>query len=80
VWILVGGALLAGVVFVNLAVLQLNLRLDRATQLRTKLRVQNAQLQSQLSSAVASPKLQRLAQRQDGLVPAPTPTYIELGR
>ena len=35
-WIVVGGLLLAGVVFVNLAVLRLNLRLDSATQQRTQ--------------------------------------------
>ena len=74
--------LLAGVVFVNLAVLQLNLRLDNATQERTKLRAENATLQSQLSAALASPRIQKLAHTQDGLVQADPSTigYIDLGR
>jgi hypothetical protein len=72
--------LLAGVVFVNLAVLQLNLRLDKATQLRTQLRAQNATLQSQLSADLASPKIQKLAHTQDGLIQADPSTigYIDL--
>jgi hypothetical protein len=69
-WILVSAILLAGVVFVNLAVLKLNLSLDRATQDRTKLRAANAALQSELSAALASPSIQAQARRQDGLVPA----------
>jgi len=74
--------LLAGVVFVNLAVLQLNLRLDSATQERSKLKAENAALQSQLSSALASPRIQELAQSQDGLIQADPSTigYIDLGR
>jgi hypothetical protein len=78
----VGGLLLAGVVFVNLAVLRLNLRLDTATQLRTKLRAENAALQSQLSSALASPRIQVLAHEQDGLVQADpsTSVYIDLAK
>ena len=74
--------LLAGVVFVNLAVLRLNLRLDSATQERTKLRAQNAALSSQLSSALASPRIQALAHSQDGLVQADPSTigYIDLSR
>ena len=81
-WIVIGGLLLAGVVFVNLAVLQLNLRLDSATQLQTKLKAQNASLQSQLSAALASPRIQQLAHDQDGLIQADPATtrYIDLGK
>jgi len=81
-WIVAGAVLLAGVVFVNLAVLRLNLRLDSATQERTKLRAQNAALSSQLSSALASPRIQALAHSQDGLVQADPSTigYIDLSR
>ena len=81
-WIVVGAVLLAGVVFVNLAVLQLNLRLDSATQERSKLKAENAALQSQLSSALASPRIQELAHNQDGLIQADPSTigYIDLGR
>jgi hypothetical protein len=74
--------LLGGVVFVNLAVLRLNLRLDAATQERSKLRAENATLQSQLSAAVASPRIQKLAHRRDGLVQADPSTidYIDLAK
>ena len=79
-WIVVGALLLAGVVFVNLADLRLNLRLDTATQARTKLRAENAALQSQLSSALASRRIQSLAHNQDGLVPATSIGYIDLAK
>jgi cell division protein FtsL len=67
-WITVSGILLAGVVFVNVAVLRLNLALDSANSERTKLRADNAALQSQLSSALASSQIQTRAAKQLGLV------------
>jgi cell division protein FtsL len=81
-WIAVSGVLLAGVVFVNVAVLRLNLQLDKANQQRSNLRAENASLQSELSSKLASPRIQALARHQDGLVPADPSTigYIDLGR
>jgi cell division protein FtsL len=81
-WIAVAGVLLAGVVFVNVAVLRLNLQLDRMNQQRTKLRAENAALQSERSSRLASPRITELARRQDGLVPADPATigYVNLGR
>ena len=81
-WILVGGALLAGVVFVNLAVLQLNLRLDKATQMRTQLRAENHALGSELSAALSSPRIQKLAHSQDGLIQADPSSidYIDLSK
>jgi len=79
-WIVVSAALLAGVVFVNLAVLRLNLAVDHATQERSDLRASNAALQSQLSAALASPRIQSQARHEDGLVPADPSTirYIDL--
>jgi uncharacterized protein HemX len=79
-WIAVSAVLLAGVVFVNLGVLRLNLAVDRATQERTKLRAENAALQSQLSAALSSPRIQAQARREDGLVPADPSTigYVNL--
>lgn len=81
-WIVISAVLLAGVVFVNLAVLRLNLDLDQANQERTKLRAANASLQSQLSAALASPRIQAQARREDGLVPADPSTigYVNVGR
>ena len=82
VWIAVSGVLLAGVVFVNVAVLRLNLQLDKVNQQRLKLQAENAQLESQLSSQLASPRIQALARHYGGLVPADPSTigYITLGR
>ena len=79
-WIALGAVVLAGVVFVNLAVLRLNLKLDSATKDRADLLGQNANLQSQLSSALASPRIQSLARTKDGLVPADPSTigYVNL--
>jgi cell division protein FtsL len=67
-WIAVSGILLAGVVFVNVAVLRLNLALDSANSERTKLRAENAALQSQLSSELASAHIQTRAAKEFGLV------------
>ena len=82
VWILVSAALLAGVVFVNLAVLRLNLRIDGAAHDRSRLRSENQSLESQLSSALASQRIQSLARSEHGLVPADPAAiaYIDLRR
>jgi cell division protein FtsL len=80
VWIVACAIVLAGVVFVNLAVLRLNLQLDSATQQRSKLRAENASLASALSSSLASPRIQSLARREDGLVDAGPAVYIDLSR
>ena len=67
-WIVVSGILLAGVVFVNVAVLRLNLALDGANADRVKLRGENAALQSELSSRLRSAQIQAQASKQLGLV------------
>jgi hypothetical protein len=66
-WIAVSGILLAGVVFVNVAVLRLNLALDGVNADRVKLRAENAALQSQLSSALRTAQIETQAGRQLGL-------------
>src|SRR5206468_11702252 len=66
-WIAVSGILLAGVVFVNVAVLRLNLALDSANSERSKLRAENAALSSELSSKLRSAAIQAQASRQLGL-------------
>jgi hypothetical protein len=80
-WIAVSGVLLAGVVFVNVAVLRLNLELDKATHDRAQLQAQDATLESQLSSELASPRIQNQAQK-DGLIQVDPSTigYINLGK
>jgi cell division protein FtsL len=74
-WIAVSGILLAGVVFVNVAVLRLNLAIDSTNAERVKLHAQDAALQSQLSSTLASPRIQSLAAKKFGLVYADPSDY-----
>ena len=66
-WIAVSGILLAGVVFVNVAVLRLNLALDGVNSDRVKLRAENAALQSELSSKLRAGRIETQAGRQFGL-------------
>lgn len=79
VWIVVLALLLAGVVALNVAVLRLNIGLDRLDQQRTDLHAQNAALQSQLSSAQAAGLIQGKAAHL-GLAPASAEdtSYVEL--
>ena len=81
-WIGIVAALLAGVVATNVAVLRLNMKLDRLSQERADLRAQTAALSSQLSSAAAAPRIQKLAAKQLGLVQATADqtTYVTLRR
>ncbi|HWG56095.1 MAG TPA: hypothetical protein VNT58_06180 [Gaiellaceae bacterium] len=79
-WIVLAGALLAGVVAINVAVLQLNVRLDELGRERTELRDDNARLRSQLSSASAAARIEGQARARLGLVPADaaTTSYVDL--
>jgi cell division protein FtsL len=80
VWIVVLAVFLAGVVAVNVAVLQLNVRLDELGRERLQLRADTARLRSQLSSAAAAARIESLARTRLGLVradPAETP-YVQL--
>jgi cell division protein FtsL len=81
-WIAVVALLLAGVVALNVAVLQLNLRMDRLDRDRARLRAEDAALQSQLSSSSAASRIEALARRRLGVEqadPAQT-TYVDIGR
>lgn len=82
VWIVLFAVLLAGVVAVNVAVLRLNLQLDRSNTQRTELKADISRLRSELSSVAATSRIERLAQGELGLVAAdPDQTnYIELGK
>lgn len=68
-WIAATGALLAGVVFVNVAVLRLNLALDSTNRTRAGLQAQVAIDQSELSVALTSSHIQSRAHLL-GLIPA----------
>jgi hypothetical protein len=81
-WIVVVGTLLAGLVALNVAVLQLNVRLDELGRERASLRDQNAALESRSSTAKVTALVQARARERLGLVPVPSSdmTYVELGR
>jgi cell division protein FtsL len=70
VWIVVLAVLLAGVVAVNVAVLQLNVRLDELGRERVQLRADTNRLSSQLSSASANARIESDARTKLGLVRA----------
>ena len=82
VWIVAFAVLLAGVVALNVAVLQLNLRLDRLTNERADLKARNAALAGRLAGARSPHELERLARARLGLVEAkPEQTsYVALAR
>ena len=82
VWILLLAALLAGVVAVNVAVLRLNLQLDEAGRERTELKTDIARLRSEISSAAATTRIERLAEGELGLdkVEPEDATYLQLGK
>lgn len=69
-WIAVVAMLLAGVVALNVAVLRLNMKLDRLGRERADLRADNAAMSVQLSSAASAPRIQGIAARRLGLTQA----------
>jgi cell division protein FtsL len=81
-WIVLFAVLLSGVVAVNVAVLRLNLDLDRAGRERSELKAEIARLRSELSSASATARIEQLARDELGLVPADQDgiVYVELER
>ena len=80
VWILALGALLAGIVALNVIVLQLTVQLDELGHERAQLKADIAHLESQLSSAGANSRIERDAQEQLGLVEHDpgTTTYVSV--
>jgi cell division protein FtsL len=81
-WILVIALLLAGVVAVNVAVLRLNLQLDQVDRDRSELKSDIAGLRSEISTASATARIERLATKELGLVQADPETtiYVQLRR
>ena len=74
-WIVVSGILLTGVVFVNVAVLRLNLTLDSTNSQRSKLLAQNAALQSDYAALLSSTRIEQQAMAKLGLVYEDPGTY-----
>lgn len=69
-WIVLFASLLGGVVAVNVAVLRLNLQLDGVGRERSQLRADVAGIQSGLSSAAATARIEKAARDDLGLVKA----------
>ena len=82
IWIVLFAVLLAGVVAVNVSVLRLNIQLDQVSRERSELKGDIAGLRSGLSSASATARIERLAEKELGLRQADpdTTTYLRLGR
>jgi hypothetical protein len=78
-WITVFAVLLVGVVAINVAVLRSNMALSNLDQQQLQLQAQNEALQSKLSSAGSSVRIERAAARL-GLVQAPAAdtSYLDL--
>jgi cell division protein FtsL len=80
VWIVCVTALLGGVVALNVAVLRLNVQLDGLAREKHELRAGNGELASRLAATEASGRIQALARKRLGLVPAEPDqtTYVAL--
>lgn len=81
IWILLIGVMLAGIVALNVVVLQLNMEFDGLSRERAQLRADNALLRSRLSSASSHLRIEDAAQAKLGLQEADplTTTYVRLG-
>jgi cell division protein FtsL len=77
-WIVVFAAILGGVVAVNVAVLQLNVRLDGLSRERVQLRADNARLSSEISRAGADARIESQARNRLGLGPAEVTEFVDL--
>jgi cell division protein FtsL len=82
VWIVLFGALLAGVVAVNVTVLRLNVERDRVGRERAELKADIAALRSELSRTSSTARIERLARKELGLTLADPDemTYVSLPR
>ena len=76
-WILTVAALLAGIVALNLTVLQLNLQVERLENERIRLEQRNADLATDISRAAAAGRIEAEAQRL-GLEIAQNSQYLQL--
>jgi cell division protein FtsL len=81
-WIVVVGMLLAGVVAINVVVLQLNVELDELRRSRAELKAEIAADRAQLSSASANARIESDAAVKLGLVAADPndTTYVPMER
>lgn len=79
-WIVLVGVLLAGIVAVNVIVLQLNMQFDGLSRQRAQLQADNALLRSQLSSASTNIRIEEVATLKLGMQAADplSTTYVRL--
>jgi len=70
-WVGFVGALLAGIVFLNVSLLQLNQEIARTTVQASALDRENANLRTRLSALDSSNRIQRLAEQHGMTMPAP---------
>lgn len=78
VWILAIAALLAGIVTLQVAVLQLRMERGRLQSEIVEIEAQNAKLESEISSAASVARVEGAARGRLGLVPPSQTTYLEL--
>jgi cell division protein FtsL len=78
-WIVAVAALLAGIVALNVAVLQLRMERGKIRSEIVTIRAENAELRSQISSAASVSRVEGAARRL-GLVEPTQTTYVEIGR
>jgi cell division protein FtsL len=78
VWILAVAALLAGIVALQVAVLQLRMERGRLQSEIVEIEAQNAKLESEISSAASVARVEGAARGPLGLVPPSQTTYLEL--
>jgi hypothetical protein len=79
IWILGAAGLLAGIVAVNVALLQLRMERGRLQSEVVEIRAENAALEAAISNAAAVGRVEAAARRL-GLVAAAETTYLELDR
>jgi cell division protein FtsB len=72
------GTLLAGIVALNVAALQLRIERGKVTADIAKIRAENESLRAELSSARAPGRVEASALADFGLVEAGNPTYVKL--
>jgi cell division protein FtsL len=78
VWILAIAGLLAGIVALQVTVLQLRMERGRLQSEIVEIEAQNAKLESEISSAASVARIEGAARGPLGLVPPSKTTYLEL--
>jgi hypothetical protein len=77
-WISVVAALLAGIVALNVAVLQLRMERGRVSSDIATIRAENAAIEAQLATAAAAGRIEAIARARLGLREPATTIYVKL--